>query len=167
LFSCGCFKKLKVRAGLAVKVESRNWGRLSCFKGCLWQGNADGDGVPRRRVGGDPSDFAGEQDFALQQFAELAVAEARNVAEFQRPVQNLDGIWIVRIVGLRPERQRGAGLQFSESGLVVVMLKAGDGEGGLSKSEIRKLKVEIGTDLPGPLRTQLFRPFIPHTRARD
>lgn len=47
----------------------------------MGQGDADGDRVPRRGVGSDPGDFARERDTALQEAAQVAIAEAWDVAE--------------------------------------------------------------------------------------
>ncbi len=101
----------------------------------MGHGHADGDGIPRRGVGADSGDFAVDRDRFLQQPADAAIAEAREVTEFPPAMQDLDGTRIVRVVRLCPQGQSGAGLEFGERLFAVVVPEAGDGERGWGEVE--------------------------------
>lgn len=95
----------------------------------LVEGNADGDGVPRRGVGVHMGDFAGERNVALEKPAEVAIAEARHVTQLGAVVKDFHGKRVVRIVRLGTQVQSGAGAEGGQYRGTVVVLEAGDGEG--------------------------------------
>jgi hypothetical protein len=54
----------------------------------LSEGDADGDGVPRRGVRTKIRNFAGERNFAVQKPAKMAIAEAGDVAELDGAMED-------------------------------------------------------------------------------
>lgn len=86
-------------------------------------------GFPRGRLRVESLDVAGERHGFHEQAVDTAIAEAGDVTQFRRAVEDFDGKRVGRVVRFGPERQpcaRGESKDFCGS---VVIAEAGDGEG--------------------------------------
>ena len=89
---------------------------------------ARADCFPWRRLRIASLDVAGERHRVQEQTVDVAIAEARHVAQLRRTVEDFDGERVVRVGRLNPDRQPRAWCQSTDAGGAGVVAEAGDGK---------------------------------------